>query len=679
MSQYTDYAFDLECLPNFFSLIATRIEDDTKWKFIITPWLNQGRELNLFLHQLRDSGGRMVGFNNLGYDYPMVHMIMSYNGIIDNTTLYSKSSAIINSDFNDWSHQIWDKDRFIPQIDLMRVHHFDNQAKRTSLKLLEFNMRMASIEELELDFAKPVRPTQTDIILDYNDHDVDATKLFYKYSEEALLFREELSTKYGKDFMNHNAGKIGQDIFISYLKKAGLNVGKWNQTYRSHIKLADVILPYIKFERPELNEVLKFFNEAVVNPEKIKGFFKGVNCVVDGFQFDFGAGGIHGSINREVILADENTAIIDIDVSSYYPNIGIVNKFFPLHLSEAFCEVYLTVYNERKKYPKKTSINNAYKEALNVAYGNSNNKHSPFYDPQYTLSITMNGQLLLCMLAEQLMKIPDLKMVQVNTDGLTFSLGRKHLDHMNNVCSWWEKLTGLELEHANYTKMAVRDVNSYLAVTDSGKVKRIGAYAYVRASEDAGTRELPWHKDHGAVVVAKAAEAALVRGENIEVFIRNHLAVDPLDFMLRTKINRSDKLVLETPVIWGDTLVTTRQQEQQRVTRYYVSKDGVRLVKLMDPTVDQVKKWRLGNHWRHKKTGVHKMATKQPSSMWEKCDPPTPEPPIRRTGVEAGHNVTICNQLVGLDMSNVDIDYYVTRVRKLVDPLLMDSDDKGEE
>ena len=73
------------------------------------------------------------------------------------------------------------------------------------------------------------------------------------------------------------------------------------------------------------------------------------------------------------------------------------------------------------------------------------------------------------------------------------------------------------------------------------------------------------------------------------------------------------------------------------------------------------------------------MATKQPSSMWEKCDPPTPEPPIRRTGVEAGHNVTICNQLAGLDMSNVDIDYYVTRSRKLVDPLLMDSDEKGEE
>lgn len=728
----TDYAFDLECLPNFFSLIATRIEDDAKWKFIITPWLNQGRELNLFLHQLRDSGGRMVGFNNLGYDYPMVHMIMSYNGIIDNTTLYSKSSAIINSDFNDWSHQIWDKDRFIPQIDLMRVHHFDNQAKRTSLKLLEFNMRMDSIEELELDFTKPVKPTQTDIILDYNDHDVDATKLFYNYSKSEIAFREALSVKYGKDFLNHNDTRIGQDFFVMELAKRGIKAGKWNQTYRSHIKVNDIILPYVQFERPEFNEVLKFFRDSVINPEQMKGFFgskdpskskctqvipesmasvmepqyvkvnyadgtKGllskldknkrvtslvpvfVHCLVDGFRFDFGAGGIHGSVNREVIVPDDDQILKDSDVSSYYPNLAIANRFFPLHLSEAFCDVYLDVYNQRKQYPKKTAENNMLKLALNGVYGKSNDKHSPFYDPQYTMSITINGQLLLCMLAEQLMKIPDLKMVQINTDGLTYLYDKKYDEHVTALHKWWEQMTMLELEHVNYTKMAVRDVNSYLSVTDSGKVKRIGAYAYVRASEDAGTRELPWHKDHGAVVVAKAAEAALVRGENIEVFIRNHLAVDPLDFMLRTKINRSDKLVLETPVMWGDTLVTTRQQDQQRVTRYYVSKDGGRLVKLMDPTVDQVKKWRLGNHWRHKKTGAHKMATKQPSSMWEKCDPPTPEPPIRRTGVEAGHNVTICNQLAGLDMSNVDIDYYVTRARKLVDPLLMDYDDKGEE
>ena len=197
-SKYTDYGYDIECLPNFFSIIITRVTDRSSWRFIITPWCNQGRELNMFLNHLRNSNGRMVGFNNLAYDYPMVHMVLSYSGMVTNEMLYSKSQSIINADFNDWSHQIWDTDRFIPQIDLLKVHHFDNQAKRTSLKMLEFNMRMDSIEELELDFNKPVKPSDTPVVLDYNDHDVNATNLFYSFSHAEIAFREQLSEKYGK-------------------------------------------------------------------------------------------------------------------------------------------------------------------------------------------------------------------------------------------------------------------------------------------------------------------------------------------------------------------------------------------------------------------------------------------------------------------------------------------------
>ena len=463
-SKYTDYGYDIECLPNFFSIIITRITDRSSWRFIITPWCNQGKELNMFLTHLRNSNGRMVGFNNLAYDYPMVHMIMSYSGMVSNEMLYSKSQSIINADFNDWSHQIWDADRFIPQIDLLKVHHFDNQAKRTSLKMLEFNMRMDSIEELELDFNKPVKPSDTPVVLDYNDHDVNATNLFYGFSRAEIAFREQLSEKYGKDFMNHNDTRIGQEFFVMELAKKGIKAGKWNQTFRSTIRVADIIIPYVQFERPEFNEILKFFRESVINPEQIKGFFKGVSCTVDGFQFDFGAGGIHGSVNREVVKSDENECIIDVDASSYYPNLAIKNRFYPLHLGETFCDAYLDVYEQRKQYPKKTAENNMLKLALNGVYGKSNDKHSPFYDPQYTMSITINGQLLLCMLAEQLMKTPGLKMIQINTDGLTFKVNRNYINHIESVCTWWESVTQLELEGAFYSLFCVRDCNSYIAV-----------------------------------------------------------------------------------------------------------------------------------------------------------------------------------------------------------------------
>ena len=51
-----------------------------------------------------------------------------------------------------------------------------------------------------------------------------------------------------------------------------------------------------------------------------------------------------------------------------------------------------------------------------------------------------------------------------------------------------------DVEEELYDMMAVRDVNSYLAVYQGGKIKRIGAYAHETAEENPGTRELPYHK-----------------------------------------------------------------------------------------------------------------------------------------------------------------------------------------
>lgn len=722
MSKYEDYAFDIECLPNLFTCITHRISDGARWTHIITPWLNQGREFNYFLNQIKHNNGRQVGYNNLAYDYPIIHLIMSLNGIVNNQILYAKSMSIINSDFNDYSHTIWDNDRFIPQLDLMKVHHFDNSAKRTSLKLLEFNMRMKTIEELELDFNQPVTPDQVPVVLKYNDHDVDATVDFYHETKEHLKFRDQLTEKYGKDFSNYNDTKIGQEIVLINLAKRGIKANKYTQTIRTHIKLDEIIFPYIQFERPEFNAVLKLFKSAVMNPETLKGYFGSrnpseskcrevithdmaqymepkdikvyyadgeigtydkldmskpitklvpinIHVIVNGFRFDFGAGGIHGSVDNEIVIPGDDEELKDTDVASYYPNLGIKNRLYPLHLGEGFCDTMDEMFHERLK-DKKSVMGNAYKLGMNGSYGKSNDKHSPFYDPQYTMSITINGQLLLCMMAEQLMKIPGLRLIQVNTDGLTYLYPKQYAGLVQQCSDWWESLTRLEFEHVLYQKMCIANVNSYIAVTQSGKVKRIGAYAYERASENPGTRELPWHKDHSAIVVAKAAEAALVRNENIRGFIMNHLKTDPLDFMLRTKINRSDNLLLETPVMWGDVVMTTQSTKCQRVTRYYVSKDGGYLMKYSDPTANQIEAWKKASFWKHQTTGVIKKANKQPSKMWDRVPAPTPEPPRNAVGIDAGYKVTIANDLTGLDMSNIDFDYYVDRTRKLVDPLL---------
>ena len=175
-----------------------------------------------------------------------------------------------------------------------------------------------------------------------------------------------------------------------------------------------------------------------------------MNVVVKGLEYVFGTGGIHASVENSIFRSDDDYVIIDADVSSMYPNIAIANRVYPEHLSEKFCDIYESVYHERKKYAKGSAENAALKLALNATYGNSNNEFSPFYDPQYTMTITINGQLSLCMLAEKFMTIPNCTIIQCNTDGVTVKIPRSQKELYDSICEQWQKTVGLELEFAFY-------------------------------------------------------------------------------------------------------------------------------------------------------------------------------------------------------------------------------------
>lgn len=93
-------------------------------------------------------------------------------------------------------------------------------------------------------------------------------------------------------------------------------------------------------------------------------------------------------------------------------------------------------------------------------YGKFNSDSSPFYDPLVAMSTTITGQLSLSMLMEMLsLEIPGIQWIQANTDGITARVPRSEEHIYYEVCEEWEKITKLVLEHAQYSKMIVRDVN----------------------------------------------------------------------------------------------------------------------------------------------------------------------------------------------------------------------------
>jgi len=608
-----DFIYDIETYPNVFTLAVEHADAPFKWSFEISDSRNDSKQIIEFLTHLKNTDSRMVGFNNIGFDYPVLHTLIRM-GHSDANTLYQKAMSIIGShdESSKWMHYVKPSDYYVEQIDLFKIHHFDNKARSTSLKMLEFNMRSDSIEDLPFPVGTMLNREQIDVLKRYNAHDTDQTKLFYCETLDMIRFREELTHKYNRDFMNHNDTKIGKDYFVMKLEEAGVSCYDFGpsgrtprQTKRPVIHLREAILPWIEFQSPELTRVADWLkNQSIA---ETKGVFTDLTAVVNGFSFVFGLGGIHGSVESEVVESDDEFVVVDLDVTSYYPNLAITNGFYPAHLGKEFVSIYQHLFEQRKQYPKKSAESAMLKLALNGVYGDSNNPFSVFYDPLFTMSITLNGQLLLCLLAEGLMLIPNLRLIQVNTDGLTVKVPRSSKMLVDLARAAWQERTGLNLEEAVYKSMMIRDVNNYIAVYENGSVKRKGAYEW----------DMGWHQNHGGLVVPKVVEQVLVNNAPIRETIENWPEL--MDFMLRTKVPRSSHLAIERDGVTS---------QLQNTTRYYIAKGGGHLFKWMPPLAKKPGQW-------------------------------------RKIGVEAGWNIQPCNNIKDAKKLPIDFEYYIQEVEKL--------------
>jgi hypothetical protein len=254
---------------------------------------------------------------------------------------------------------------------------------------------------------------------------------------------------------------------------------------------------------------------------------------------------------------------------------------FPEHLTNEFSRLTREYFIERKLHPKGSLENASIKLRLNSAYGKSNSKYSFFYDPKYTVSITVNGQLLLSMLVEELSKISEV--LQVNTDGLTI---RSHVSKRNEVkciCKKWEDLTKLSLESANYSKMCIIDVNNYLAVYTNGDIKRKGRFETYQDMLDNKT----YHKNPSANIIAIALNDYYTKAVPIEDTVR--ACIDIYEFLYGLKKKSNFAYVLVEADSTG--LLVNNTVHKDRVLRYYVSDDGGNLLKVYnDFRVSQVEK-----------------------------------------------------------------------------------------
>jgi hypothetical protein len=366
------------------------------------------------------------------------------------------------------------------------------------------------------------------------------------------------------------------------------------RTFRESIVVKDIILPYTKFQTPDFQGLLDSFNELVIDPLKTKDAFK--YCIkTRGITIDYGLGGVHGATVPGIYKTDQEFSLESFDVTSFYPNLAIENKWSPAHIPvDIFCDQYSWFFKERVKIPKKDPVNYLFKIILNSAYGLTNEKNSPFYDPLMTMAITINGQLSLMMLFEDIMvNIPEAKPVLVNTDGAEFLIPKNKLHIYKECCERWEKTTKLSLEYETYKQLIIRDVNNYIGIfkekecssEDFAKIQKENYFPcrqdgdkyYYNPTKCKGIafefKDLALHKNKSFLITRKALYNYFVFGKLPEQTLKNNKNI--FDYCGGVKTSSEWKLVALCN--YDGNVV---ENPLQKVTRYYISKKGCKLIKV---------------------------------------------------------------------------------------------------
>jgi hypothetical protein len=587
------FGYDVEQFPNFHSAVFISLDKEREYTFIIHDSRN---DIEAYFTFLSKKVKGLVGFNNVGYDYPLIHFLINEiyhkkelwnNPTVINNMLFIESGRIINEKFS----AIASWKTLLPQLDVFKIHHFDNIAKMTSLKWVQFVMRWENVEDLTIDFTKEIETTDIPKIIKYNRNDVLSTLKFYEITLPEVKLRQQIGKSFNIDCLNLNDVKIGETLFLKYIElKTGLTKKeiKSKVIQRDTIAFEDCILDYINFKTKNFQNTLESIKDTVVSGTKQEFTYK---FIQDEVIYKYGSGGLHAQNKPGVYKKDDQHLIIDIDVSSFYPSLAVQNGFFPEHLGMQFCEIYKDRYDYRMtiKPDKSKSLEaGTWKLGLNGIYGKSGDKYSPFYDPKYTMKTTLNGQLLLSMLTERLiMNIESLQIIQINTDGITAKIHNDSLDELMNICKAWERKTGLTLEYGYYKKFIMRDVNNYIAVYDKPeeelkpqfsesdwydnsytKHKTKGSFQVVPEANG----KIAFNKDWSMRVVKKALHDYYIYNIPIKDSIMNN--TDILDYCKVFRNKGGSKAEFINSKIETIPLSKT--------TRYFISNNGGKIIKIYD-------------------------------------------------------------------------------------------------
>jgi hypothetical protein len=626
-------------------------------EFEISDRKNDIVELKSFLNS-KVKG--LIGFNNINFDYPVLHnTILSNNVDWKASDIFEEVQLIIDAKYSsipDWKTKI-------PQLDLFKIWHYDNKNKSCSLKWLEFAMRMDNIEDLPYSPDTILTSEQMDEVKSYCRNDIKATEMFYKLSEKHISIRSFYKKKEGINLINASETKIAKDVFAKYLsKELGIEIKELRdlRTIRKKIEIKDVIFDYINFNDSININVLNFFktsnwvDTSSMSKSEAKKYTIKKTVNYKNVVREYAEGGLHSFGKSGVYESDDNHIIVDVDFASFYPHLTFMNKLHPKHIpEEVFNKIYKGFYEERKHYPKSDPRNYVLKILLNALYGLSKDINSYFYDPKWQLAVVINGQLILTLLTEKIFEnISEGLIIFENTDGAAYRIKKSELHLLEKACKEVENIVNIGLEIQVCEKMILRDCNNYINIISDDNVKFKGAYEIDR----------DYHKNHSKRIVAIGAANYFINDIEPYITLKEHLRGNDysfaknygiFDFCIGSKMKGAN--ILNERIIHGTDI---KDIPLGKVNRYYVSRTGNQLIKILPPLEKSYK------------TDTDKFKEKHPNqlNMFDFIEDETlVNPKDRETNLEAGWQCTLFNRYKEKDDYNLSYKYYLNEVNKLID------------
>ena len=411
------------------------------------------------------------GFNSRNYDIPVILFALKRKTAKE---IHKLSNYIIENNSPGWMT--------LQKFDLVwspfEIKHFDIQEPspgvRVSLKLYGARLNSHRLQDLPIEPGMTLNEVDMENVKLYCVNDLNTTIDLFNHIKDRMQLRFDMSKQYTQDLLSKSDAQIAEAVIKSELNKKFPGRRLYAPKIPDSATFKYLAPKFIKFETPQLKEILKSINETTFQLDakgsiKLPADLKKAKIKLGKSIYQLGIGGIHSTEKKQCVIPNKDQILADKDVASYYPSIILNLELYPKHLGTSFLDIYRNIVEQRLKAKKEGNkvVNESLKIVINGSFGKLGSKYSALYSPDLMIAVTLTGQLALLMLIEKL-ELNGISVISSNTDGFVSLMHKDQYQTYDDICFDWELNTGFDLEETRYKALYSRDVNNYLAVTEKG-------------------------------------------------------------------------------------------------------------------------------------------------------------------------------------------------------------------